>query len=122
MLKNYIEQELRKNLDFEPTPGQEILLEELSSFIGSPINRGLFLIKGYAGTGKTTIVNALVRTLTGLKHRSVLMAPTGRAAKVLSSYTGHPAYTIHKKIYRQKSGRDGLGSFILDKNLYKNAF
>ena len=111
MLKNYIEQELRKNLDFEPTPGQEILLEALSGFIGTPGRREVFLIKGYAGTGKTTIVNALVRTLVVLKQKSVLLAPTGRAAKVLASYTGHTAYTIHKKIYRQKEGRDGLGFF-----------
>ncbi len=122
MLKNYIEQELRKNLDFEPTPGQEILLESLSGYVSSPGNRELFLIKGYAGTGKTTIVNALVRTLAELKQQSVLLAPTGRAAKVLSSYTGHSAYTIHKKIYRQQSGRDGLGNFVLDRNLHRNTF
>ncbi len=122
MLKNYIEQELRKNLDFEPTPGQENLLVELSGYISLPGNRELFLIKGYAGTGKTTIVNALVRTLAVLEQKSVLLAPTGRAAKVLAAYTGHTAYTIHKKIYRQKSGRDGLGDFVLDRNLQNNTF
>ena len=122
MLKNYIEQELRNNLDFEPTPGQEILLGSLAGYISAPGNRELFLLKGYAGTGKTTIVNALVRTLSTLKQSSVLLAPTGRAAKVLSSYTGHSAYTIHKKIYRQKSGHDGLGNFVLDRNLHKNTF
>lgn len=122
MLKNYIHRELLKNLGLEPTPGQSVLLEELSAYISSCSEDEIFLIKGYAGTGKTTIVNTLVSTLAHFKHSAVLLAPTGRAAKVLSSYTAKPAFTIHKKIYRQKSGSDGLGRFVRDRNLHKNTF
>jgi len=78
------------------------------------------LIKGYAGTGKTTMINVLTQVLSVLKIRSVLMAPTGRAAKVMSGYSGKPAFTIHKSIYRQKSSSDGMGKFVLDKNFNKN--
>ena len=122
MLKNFIFNKLIENLEFEPTPGQENLLKELSSFIVLPDENTIFLIKGYAGTGKTTIVNAIVKTLSELKNKSVLLAPTGRAAKVLTGYTGRNAYTIHKHIYRQKSSKDGLGSFVLDRNFYKSTF
>ena len=79
----------------------------------------LFLLRGYAGTGKTTLVGALVKTLAELKQPVVLMAPTGRAAKVFSSYAGCPAYTIHKRIYRQKSITDD-SSFSLNVNLSKH--
>ena len=77
---------------------------------------------GYAGTGKTSVISSVVKTLDLLRMRSVLLAPTGRAAKVLASYSGRPAFTIHKKIYRQKSSKDGLGSFALDRNLHKDTF
>jgi exodeoxyribonuclease-5 len=80
------------------------------------------MVKGYAGTGKTTLVNSLVKTLASLKQKSILLAPTGRAAKVLTAYTNQQAWTIHKKIYRQKSGKDGLGEFVLDRNLHKNTY
>ena len=77
---------------------------------------------GYAGTGKTSVISSIVKTLDSLRMRSVLLAPTGRAAKVLASYSGRQAFTIHKKIYRQKSSKDGLGSFSLDRNLHKDTF
>jgi exodeoxyribonuclease V len=80
------------------------------------------LIKGFAGTGKTTMINALTQTLKLLKIKIVLMAPTGRAAKVMAGYTSMPAYTIHKKIYRQQTSADGTGRFVLDKNLHKNTW
>ena len=82
----------------------------------------IFLLKGYAGTGKTSMVSALVKTLDVFKIPTVLLAPTGRAAKVLSTYTGKSAFTIHKKIYRQKSSSDGTGNFVIDRNLQKNCF
>ena len=122
MLKNYISSKLLDNLDFQPTESQEKLIDEISEFIVSGEQQEIMLIKGYAGTGKTTIVNSVVRTLKEAGSRSVLLAPTGRAAKVMYAYTGHPAWTIHKKIYRQKSGSDGLGSFVLDRNMHKNTY
>jgi exodeoxyribonuclease V len=120
MTKKYITSRLLNNLDFQPTRSQEELIDSLAAFIGSGNSREIFLVKGYAGTGKTTIVNSLVRTLKETGSRSVLLAPTGRAAKVMFAYTGHPAWTIHKKIYRQQSGSDGLGVFVLDRNLHKD--
>lgn len=122
MLKNYISSKLLDNLDFQPTEGQKELISLISSFIESSLQKEIFLIKGYAGTGKTTIVNSIVKTLKDIGLHSVLLAPTGRAAKVLHAYTTASAWTIHKKIYRQKSGSDGLGVFILDKNMHKDTY
>jgi len=119
MLRNFISERLLENLDFQPTLGQEDLIRELGHFLASEDTSEIMLVKGYAGTGKTTLVKSLVKTLSALKQKSVLLAPTGRAAKVLIAYSGHPAWTIHKKIYRQKSGSDGLGEFVLDRNLHK---
>jgi exodeoxyribonuclease-5 len=122
MLKNFISTKLLDNLDFTPTDSQNELILLISSFMESANQQEILLIKGYAGTGKTTIVNSIVKTLQEIGLQSVLLAPTGRAAKVLHSYTGSSAWTIHKKIYRQKSGSDGLGAFVLDKNLHKDTF
>jgi len=119
MLRNFISERLLENLDFQPTLGQEDLIRELGHFLASEDTTEIMLVKGYAGTGKTTLIKSLVKTLSTLKQKSVLLAPTGRAAKVLTAYSGHPAWTIHKKIYRQKSGSDGLGEFVLDRNLHK---
>jgi exodeoxyribonuclease-5 len=122
MLKKHLYQQILENLDFSPTPGQEVLAGKLAEFITCNIDDAIFLLKGYAGTGKTSLINALVKTLNSFKIQSVLLAPTGRAAKVLTSYTGRNAYTVHKKIYRQKTATDGMGKFVLDRNLHKNTF
>ncbi len=122
MIKNHIKTLLQKNLPFEPTSCQSEVINGLSEYISSPVQDEIMLIKGFAGTGKTTIVNALTKCLQSMKIRPVLMAPTGRAAKVMAGYTGLPAFTIHKKIYRQQSSADGTGRFELDKNLYKNTY
>lgn len=122
MLRNFIGTKLLENLEFQPTQGQTNLISELGAYLASDDLSEIMLIKGYAGTGKTTLVNSLVKTLGALKQKSVLLAPTGRAAKVLSAYTHQTAWTIHKKIYRQKSGKDGLGEFVLDRNLHKNTY
>ena len=122
MLRNFITAKLLENLEFQPTAGQVHMIGEMGGFLAEGDPSEIMLVKGYAGTGKTTLVSSLVKTLGSLKQKSVLLAPTGRAAKVLSAYTHHPAWTIHKKIYRQKSGKDGLGEFVLDRNLHKNTF
>ena len=120
MLKNHINKILLKNLEFEPTGDQRVLIEKLAGFIVQQAKFSSFLIKGYAGTGKTTLVRSIIQTLDELKIKSVLMAPTGRATKVLSSYTGRSAFTVHKKIYRQFSSKDAFSRFVLDKNFNRN--
>lgn len=96
------EQALLKNFPFSPTPDQASLFKKLDFFIKSiEGKKDVFMLKGYAGTGKTTVVSALVRILGSFGYKYVLMAPTGRAAKVMSSYSGRQASTIHKRIYRQ---------------------
>ena len=122
MLKNHINSILTRSLEHSPTPSQETLLLKLASFISSSKKDEVFLMKGYAGTGKTTTVKALINTLKSYRIKSVLLAPTGRAAKVLAGYTGQSAFTIHKKIYRQQSSKDGFGDFALEKNLHKNTY
>src|SRR5664279_3671352 len=114
MITDHLAKVLKGHFDFEPTKGQEILIKALADFISSPAEREILVVKGYAGTGKTSLVSALVKTLPGFKMRFILMAPTGRAAKMLSYYSGQPAYTIHKKIYRQKASKDVFGVFTLD--------
>lgn len=103
MLQNFIASRIQEQLPFEPNEQQIQLLDVLGSFLISTDKEKLFLLKGFAGTGKTSVISALVRALNELKQKTVLMAPTGRAAKVISGYSGFPAFTIHKKIYRQKS-------------------
>ena len=103
MLQNFIASRIHAQLPFEPTEQQTQLIELLGAFLMSTDNEKVFLLRGYAGTGKTSVVSALVRALNELKQKTVLLAPTGRAAKVISGYSGFPAFTIHKKIYRQKS-------------------
>lgn len=120
MIYQHVTNTLTKELVFLPNKGQKKLIECLSLFITSEGPDKIFLLKGYAGTGKTSIVAGLVKAIKKFKINSVLLAPTGRAAKVLSSYALSSAFTIHKKIYRQKSSSDGLGKFILDKNLNKD--
>ena len=94
---------IRENFTHNPTKEQEKAIFMLSDFLLSRERDAVFLLKGYAGTGKTSLLAALVRTMQQLQQRVMLLAPTGRAAKVLSSYAGAPAFTIHRKIYRQKS-------------------
>ena len=103
-------------LQFEPTPCQDALLQKLSDFLSSD-DDDIFIVNGYAGTGKTTAISSVISTMAEYKTKCVLLAPTGRAAKVLSSYSGRPAFTIHKHIYRQKAvGGDGFGQFSISPN------
>mgnify|MGYP003556432004 FL=1 len=119
MINSFLVEKIHKNFGFDPTGEQSEAIAMMSDFLMSQRGMELLLLRGYAGTGKTTLVGALVKTLTELKQSVVLMAPTGRAAKVFSAYAEHPAYTIHKQIYRQKSITDD-SSFSLNVNLSKH--
>lgn len=105
-------------LPFVANEGQEVLLGILSRFIVSKVDRKAFVLRGYAGTGKTSVMAALVKTLDELKQSVVLLAPTGRAAKVLARYAHHSAYTIHKYIYRQN--QLGSDAFSLSDNRHQH--
>ena len=108
-------------LQYEPTSCQEGLLRKVADFVSSD-ESDILVVNGYAGTGKTTAISAVISVMKEFQTKCVLLAPTGRAAKVLSSYAGQPAYTIHKHIYRQKSiGGDGFGQFSLAPNKDKEA-
>jgi len=109
---------LLQHFPFEAKGGQRQLFTKLSAFILGKNSDQIFVIKGYAGTGKTTIVRSLVQSLPAVNGKTVLLAPTGRAAKVLSNYTKKQAYTIHKKIYYRKPENDGGLAFTLQQNLH----
>lgn len=112
---------IKKQFPFQPTVKQDIVLQQLAEFIFSKNPNALYVLKGYAGTGKTTIVGAIVTNLWKVKKSAVLMAPTGRAAKVISNYSGNQAFTIHKKIYFPKKDQGGGGvKFVLQPNKHKN--
>ena len=120
MINDHIIKLIKQKLNYVPSPEQEKTITKLSIFVTSQSSDFIFLLKGYAGTGKTSLVAALVRALNELKIRPVLMAPTGRAAKVFSSYASAPACTIHKKIYRRKSIDGGAGLFTLAHNMHSD--
>jgi exodeoxyribonuclease-5 len=108
------------HLSFVPTSDQSTLIALLSEFISNKNEREIMVIKGYAGTGKTNMVAALSKTLPNFKWKSVLLAPTGRAAKVLSNYSKKPAQTIHKKIFIKIPTHDGGVAFSLAENKHTN--
>jgi exodeoxyribonuclease-5 len=111
---------IKQQFPFNPTLKQNIVLQQLSEFIFKKDKSALYLLKGYAGTGKTTIVGAIVNNLWKVKKSAVLMAPTGRAAKVIANYSGKEAFTIHKKIYFPKKDSGGGVKFVLQPNKHKN--
>lgn len=117
MLEDFVIGRIKAELPFEPNEEKEGLFRALGAFLVSRDERKAFILRGYAGTGKTSVVSALVRALQNLKQPCVLLAPTGRAAKVLSRYSGFPAYTIHKYIYRQQ--QLGQESFSLSQNMHR---
>ena len=112
--------DLLKDFSHEPTLKQDSALHIVSKFLLSQNYEELFLLKGYAGTGKTSIVGTLVKNCWKINKNLVLLAPTGRAAKVISNYSNKEAFTIHKKIYYPKSKKGGGISFSLQKNKHKN--
>ncbi len=118
MLEDFIVNRIRAELPYTPNAEQEELLGKLGRFLTSRDEERLFLLRGYAGTGKTSLVAAMVRAMHKLQQKTVLLAPTGRAAKVIAAYSGFPAYTIHKRIYRQKSM--GEATFSISFNTQQN--
>ena len=117
MLTDFIIGRIKAELPFEPNAEKESLFEVLGAFLVSREPRKAFILRGYAGTGKTSVVSALVKALGKVQQPCVLLAPTGRAAKVLSRYADAPAYTIHKYIYRQE--QLGKEAFSLSDNLHR---
>ena len=120
MVNTYLGQQIKTNFPYKPTFEQENVVKILANFLFCRKMDVLFLLKGYAGTGKTSLIGALVKTMDQLEQKCILMAPTGRAAKVFSHYAGHPAYTIHKKIYRQKSFSNEVDNFSINDNLHQH--
>jgi len=112
----HIKNLLLQQFNWKPTSQQEEVFSFLEEFLLTFSKNSAFILKGYAGTGKTTIISTLVNTLPRLRKRSVLLAPTGRAAKVMSNYSGRNALTIHKKIYRKKN----VASLDLDFDIAEN--
>ena len=119
MIKEDFINKLSQNLSYTPTEEQALVMAKLVTFVFRATGRDVFLLKGYAGTGKSSLVGALVKTLSQFSMKSVLLAPTGRAAKVFGLYANTPAYTIHKKIYRQKSFSPDMTGFTLTDNRHK---
>ncbi|EZH73860.1 ATP-dependent endonuclease [Aquimarina atlantica] len=111
---------LKEDFPFEPTIKQDIVLQKLSYFVLSGTKESLFLLKGYAGTGKTTLIASLVKNLWKAKLNAVLLAPTGRAAKVISNFSGKQAQTIHRNIYYPKKDKSGGLAFQLKQNKSRN--
>ncbi len=102
--------EVMAQLPYEPNDDQLVFIVAMGRFVFTRTERALLVLNGYAGTGKTSLTGAIVKVLTSWHHRCVLLAPTGRAAHIFTEYSGHTAYTIHRKIYRQHSyGSDTFG-------------
>lgn len=117
--KEQFHQRFSQHFGFEPTDSQREAMAALSNFIYEKGEQFLFILQGYAGTGKTSLVSALVKALEEVRVRTILLAPTGRAAKVISQYAGKKAYTIHKWIYRVAT-RESLRMFVRKENKYSH--
>lgn len=111
---------IKSKFPFQPTEKQDIVLLQLSDFIFNVKPNVLYLLKGYAGTGKTSIIGTIVSNLWQAKISAVLLAPTGRAAKVISNYSKKEAFTIHKKIYFPKKEKGGGVKFVMQPNKHRN--
>jgi len=111
---------LKRHFPFTPTNKQDIFFQKIAEFCTNNNNDEIFVLKGYAGTGKTTVISAIVNNLTEISKKYVLLAPTGRAAKVIANYSQKPAFTIHKKIYFPKKVAGGGVSFTMQQNKHKS--
>lgn len=120
MISSELDYRIRQCFRFEPTREQASAIDVFCQFMTSRDAHSVMILRGSAGTGKTSLASAIVRTMLDLKQKVMLMAPTGRAAKVFSLSSGHPAFTIHRKIYRQKSFTGDFGVFNLNDNLHRD--
>ena len=111
---------LSHSFPFNPTIKQDAFFQKIAAFITNTDNDAIFVLKGYAGTGKTTVISTIVNNLIEINKKYVLLAPTGRAAKVIANYSNKPAFTIHKKIYFPKKSSGGGVSFTMQQNKHKN--
>ena len=111
---------LRNQFPFQPTAKQDIFFQKIAEFLTNSNSNEIFVLKGYAGTGKTTVISTIVNNLSVINKKYVLLAPTGRAAKVIANYSNKVAHTIHKKIYFPKKGKTGGVSFTKQQNKHKN--
>ncbi|MEY2922479.1 MAG: hypothetical protein RL108_1105 [Bacteroidota bacterium] len=111
---------LTSNFPFNPTVKQDLFFQKIAAFLESSSNDSIFVLKGYAGTGKTTVISTIVNNLIEINKKYVLLAPTGRAAKVIANYSNKPAFTIHKKIYYPKKSSGGGVAFTMQQNKHKN--
>lgn len=120
MVNRFFIEKISGNFPFNFTDDQIKALEKIVDFLYSGNNNHIFLLTGYAGTGKSSLIGSLVKTMAQFNQKTVLLAPTGRAAKVFSGYSEQQAFTIHKKIYRQQKFAEGTPHFSLAENLYKH--
>ena len=111
---------LQKQFPFQPTVKQDIFFQKIAEFLTNLNSDEIFVLKGFAGTGKTTVISTIVNNLVTINKKYVLLAPTGRAAKVIANYSNKPAFTIHKKIYFPKKGKSGGVSFTMKDNKHTN--
>ena len=119
MIQDELKYRILQALGLTPTTEQEHAIDVFTQFMTDRSEQVVMILRGSAGTGKTTLAGAIVKALAALKQKLILLAPTGRAAKVFSLYAGHAAYTIHRRIYRQKTAGD-LSSFNLNNNLNRD--
>ena len=118
MIKDYFIDNIRRHIGVTPTMEQENAIRLFADYMTCREEHPVFILNGAAGTGKTTLAAAIVKAMVEMKQKMVLMAPTGRAAKVFALYAGQPAYTIHRRIYRQRTGAVGMEGFSLNDNLH----
>lgn len=118
MVNRFFIEKISNNFPFTFTDDQLKALEKISDFLYAGTKDQIFLLTGYAGTGKSSLIGSLVKTLSEFGQKTLLLAPTGRAAKIFSSYAAHQAFTIHKKIYRQEKFGEGTPHFSLSENLH----
>jgi ATP-dependent exoDNAse (exonuclease V) alpha subunit len=112
--------QLQKQFPFQPTVKQDVFFQKIAHFLTNSNSDEIFVLKGYAGTGKTTVISTIVNNLSVIGKKYVLLAPTGRAAKVIANYSNKSAFTIHKKIYYPKKGKSGGVSFTMKENKHTN--